>query len=351
VPLAGSPADNFGQFDILHFGGNPAGMRMQIDPLERRGAAALVGTASARSSASRTKHRRCLFVAALLSGRAATVLVLFALSAIAAVAQPLEGRLKVVHDTGTLRIAYRTDSAPFSFLDTGGRPTGYSVELCERIGKSIERELALSSLAITWVPVDANTRFQAIIEDLADIECGSSTISLSRMRIVDFSSIVFADSTGLVVRTGTGISNFESVAGRRIGVVPGSTNSRAIRDQLDRRRLDATLVEFGDREAGFAALTRGEVDGFATDKLVLLSLMQRVNRRDLVLLPDDLSIEPFAIVLPRGDWAFRLAINTGLAKIFRSGEIVQIYSKYFRDIGFHPSGWLGAVFAFGGLPD
>ena len=121
---------------------------------------------------------------------------------------------------------------------------------------------------------------------------------------------------------------------------------QAIRDQLKRRRLDATLVEFSDREAGFAALTRGDVDGLATD-----IFMQRANSRDFTLLPDDLSFEPFAIVLPQGDWAFRLAVNTGLAKVFRSGEILQIYSKYFGDIGFRPSIWVGAVFTFGGLPD
>ena len=43
---------------------------------------------------------------------------------------------------------------------------------------------------------------------------------------------------------------------------------QAIRDQLNRRRLEATLVEFSDRDAAFAALTRGAVDGFATDKLL-----------------------------------------------------------------------------------
>ena len=223
--------------------------------------------------------------------------------------------------------------------------------LCERIGQSIERELALSSLAIKWVPVDVRSRFQAIIEGSADMECGSTSVSLSRMRVVDFSNMVFADNTGVLVKSDATIVNFESIAGKRIAVVPGTTNMQAIRDQLNRRSFDATLVEFSDRGAGFAALTRGDVDGFATDKLVLLALMQGANRRDFTLLPDDLSFEPFAIVLPQGDWAFRLAVNTGLAKIFRSGEILQIYDKYFGDIGFRPSVWLGAVFTFGGLPD
>ena len=51
------------------------------------------------------------------------MLLLLMPSAIAAVAQPLDGRLKVVHDTRTLRIAYRADSRPFSFFGRT-RPAG-----------------------------------------------------------------------------------------------------------------------------------------------------------------------------------------------------------------------------------
>jgi ABC-type amino acid transport substrate-binding protein len=107
-------------------------------------------------------------------GHALVVFVVIMLSAFTAVAQPLEGRLKIVRDTATLRLAYRTDSRPFSFLDAQGQPSGFTIELCERIGKSIERELALPSLAIKWVPVDARSRFETIIEGSADMECGST---------------------------------------------------------------------------------------------------------------------------------------------------------------------------------
>ena len=272
------------------------------------------------------------------------------MSAITANAQPLEGRLQTVHDTATLRIAYRTDSRPFSYLDERGRPTGYTIELCEHIAKFLEREFALPALAIKWVLVDTRTRFEAITNGSADLECGSTSVSLSRMKIVDFSSLVFADSTGVVVKSATGINNFESMAGKSIAVIPGTTNAKAIRDQLQQRKLEARLVDFRDREEAFAALIRDAVDGVATDKLVLRSLMQRANSRDFTLLPEDLSFEPFAIVLPRGDWAFRLAINASLARIFRS-SVIQIYNKYFGDIGFHPSIWMGAVFTFGGLSE
>jgi ABC-type amino acid transport substrate-binding protein len=265
-------------------------------------------------------------------------------------AQPIEGRLKLVQETASVRIAYRTDSRPFSFLESEGRPTGYTIELCQRVVKSIERQLGVA-LTIKWVPVDTRTRFQAIADGAADMECGSTTVSLSRLKIVDFSSFVFAESTGVLVKSDKGLIQFDDLAGRRIGIVPGSTNAQAIRAQLERRKLAATLVEFRDREEGVAALTRGEIDGFATDKVVLLAMARALNPRDYTILPEELSFEPFAIMLPRGDSAFRLAVNTGIAEVFRSGDILDLYSKYFSAFAARPSLFLGAVFTFGALPE
>lgn len=266
-------------------------------------------------------------------------------------AEQLDGRMKTLAETATLRIAYRTDSRPFSFLDPQGRPTGYTIELCERIAKSLERQLGLPALAIEWVPVDTRTRFEAIVGGAADMECGSTTASLSRMKIVDFSNLVFAESTGVLVKAGVGIFRFDDMAGRKIGIIAGSTNGQAIRDQLAQRRIDAKLVEFRDRLEGVEALARGDLEGFATDKLVLMALAQAANLRDFTVLPDDLSFEPFAIMLPRGDSAFRLAVNTGLAQVFRSGEVIELYTKYFSGVAQRPSVWLGAVFTFGALPE
>jgi ABC-type amino acid transport substrate-binding protein len=278
------------------------------------------------------------------------VLAALVLAGNVASGQPLEGRLKTIHDTAALRIAYRTDSSPFSYLDGKQRPVGYTIELCERIAKSLEAQLK-RSLAIKWVPVDTRTRFNAIVDGSADMECGSTTVSLSRMKLVDFSSVVYADSTGIVVKSGAGIFGFNSLSERTIGVVAGSTNARAVSDQLVRRKMSAKLVEFRDRAEGVAAVARGDVDGFASDKLVLLSLTRAASLRDLTILPEDLSVEPFAIMLPRGDWAFRLAVNTGIAQVFRSGDIVELHTKYFSGVAQGASMWAGAVFIFGGLPD
>jgi glutamate/aspartate transport system substrate-binding protein len=264
-------------------------------------------------------------------------------------AQTLEGRLKTIQESATVKIGYRTDSRPFAYVDAG-KPAGYTIELCERVTKSLEQQLG-KPLTIKWVQVDTRTRFEAIGNGSADMECGSTTMSLSRMKLVDFSSIVFAESTGVLVKSGQRIFSLDDLARKNIGVIADSTNAKAVRDQLARRRIEAKLVEFRDRDEGVAALVRGELDGFATDKLVLVALAQAANLRDFVVLPEDLSFEPFAIVLPRGDWAFRLAVNTGLSRIFRSGEIVELHTKYFSGLGRSASNWVGAVFVFGGIPE
>ncbi len=138
------------------------------------------------------------------------------------------------------------------------------------------------------------------------------------------------------------------MAGKKIAVVAGTTNERAVADQVRRQKLDVTLVKVKDRDAGIAALEAGNVDGFASDKL-LLAGAQIKNPNAFAMLPDDLSIEQYAIVLPRGDWAFRLAVNTGLAQIFRSGRTVELFERWF--FGARPGVLLEAVYALGRLAD
>ena len=75
----------------------------------------------------------------------------------------------------------------------------------------------------------------------------------------------------------------------------------AVADQ-SRHKNDVTLVLVKDRDEGVDALEFGRVDGFASDKLLLAGA--QVKKSDaLGLLPDDLSIEQYVIVVPRGDWA------------------------------------------------
>src|SRR5262245_41847085 len=135
-------------------------------------------------------------------------------------ADALDGRLKKIRDSQSIGIAYRTDAPPFSF-EENNQITGYSIDLCRRVVNAIERQLGISELKIRWVRVNGETRFDAIAKGQADIECGSSTVTLGRLKTVDFSSFTFIDGTGLIVKASLAANALGDLGGKKIGVISG----------------------------------------------------------------------------------------------------------------------------------
>jgi ABC-type amino acid transport substrate-binding protein len=283
--------------------------------------------------------------------RTATLLVALLTAAGLASAQGLDGRLKKIADSKTINIAYRSDATPFSFLDDKNQPIGYTIDLCKRVASLIGEQIKVPGLQLKWIAVNTQTRFEAVAKGQADMECGSSTVTLGRMKQVDFSSYTFVESTGLLTTTKTGIRSAADIVGKRIAVVAGTTNERAVNEFTKRRKLNVTVVPVKSREDGLAALEEGKVDAYASDKLLLIGAgVKSKDPKSLFLLPDDLSFEPYAITLPRGDAGMRLAVNSALAHIYRDGEIGPIFGKWFGALG-EPGPLLQAVFFFGALSE
>lgn len=279
-------------------------------------------------------------------------LLLFAMSMVAPLAhgQALEGRLKKIADAKSITIAHRTDAPPFSFVDNNRQIAGYSIDLCKQVVASLKRQLGAPELEVKYVPVTTQSRFDAIVKGNADMECGASTATLSRMKAVDFSSFIFFETTGLLARSASGFRSLADMSGKRVAAIAGTTNEAAVNAQIKRRRIDAAVVPVKNTQAGITALEAGTVDAFASDALLLIgSVSLAKDPKALTLLNDKLSFEPYGIVLPRGDWAFRLAVNTALAEIYAGDDINQIYNRWFGALG-QPSPLTEAVYIFGSIP-
>jgi ABC-type amino acid transport substrate-binding protein len=281
----------------------------------------------------------------------AVVLAFFAVTAASAQTQvPSTSRLKTIASTKTIKIAYRTDARPFSFVNDKKEPAGFSLDLCRLVVKSMQAQLGIPEIKIEWVPVTVQTRFTAVSGGKADMECGSSTVTLGRMKEVDFSNFIFVESTGVVVTKASNVSKFSEIGGKKIAVATGTTNERAVVEQLKLQKIDATIVHVKDGSEAIAAIESGKADAFASDKLLLVGANLK-NPQDYTMLPDDLSVEPYAIVVPRGDWAMRLAVNTGLAQIFRTGTVVAVFNGWFGQIGLQMSPVLRIMYGLGSLSD
>ena len=264
---------------------------------------------------------------------------------------PFDGRLKQIHETKTISVAYRTDALPFSFEEVDKKPAGYTVDLCRGVIAVIERQIGVAPLQVKWVPVTTQTRFSAIASGQADMECGASTVTLGRMKEVGFSTLTYIDGTGLLVRDAAGVNSLMDLAGKKIGVIAGTSNERALNEALKSNVVSATIVKVTSREQGFEQLEAGAIDAFASDRVLLLGLVAKAkDPKALALLGDALSFEPYAIALPRGDWAMKQAVDAALGQIYRSNALPEIYNRWFGTLGV-PGPVLETMFGLGRLPE
>ena len=262
------------------------------------------------------------------------------------------GTLDQIKKSGEIRLGYRTDAPPMSFNDASGQASGYSVELCKRIATAVKDELKLGNLKVTFVPLNTEERIDAIVNNKADIECGATTITLSRAAKVDFTSMIFVTGGSLLSLADSGIETVSSLAGKSVVVVAGTTSETALKAHLQKNLIDAKVVSVPNRDEAMKQLQGKQVDAFAGDQIVQIGfLMQAPNPAVYKLSRDLFSYEPYGLVVRRNDADFRLVANRALAQIYRADQIEQIYAQWFGKAGLRPSPMLTAVYTLGALPE
>jgi glutamate/aspartate transport system substrate-binding protein len=259
--------------------------------------------------------------------------------------------LERIRQSGVITMGYIEDGVPFSFSFAGTerQPQGFAVDLCREVALGIRAHLRLERIETRWVPLTIQNRLEAVRSGRVDIECSTTTWTLSRQATVDFSLITFVDGGSILSRSGSKLVRLLDFDGKRVAAITGTTTENALRDSLSQRSMKTELVPIKTRIEGLKLLDEGKVDGFASDRTTLIGIVatQPTTGR-FTLLEEDFSVEPYALALPRDDHEFRLAVNRVLARIYRSGEIVRIYNRWLGDLG-PPSLLLSATYFVQGL--
>ncbi len=277
-------------------------------------------------------------------------LVAAGLLANAAIAQRTPDTLAKIKAAGSITVAFSGDSLPFSFVQSNNQPDGYSIDLCKRVIASIGRTIGVPDLKVNWVVDTVPNRIAMIASGKADLECANTTASQTRMKEVDFSNLIFVDGGGFMVRADSTINGFADFASKSIAVTAGTTTEARLNTMLKDRLIDAKVVKVKDGVEGTALLESGAVAGFASDKIKLIGLAaQAKDPKVFALLAEDLSIEPYAFMLPRNDSAFRLEVNNALTQTYLFGDIEQIFLKWLGKLG-RPSGLLAAMYVLNSIP-
>lgn len=280
------------------------------------------------------------------------LLLAFSFAASGVVAQELTGTLKKIKDSGAISLGIRETSVPFSYLDEKQNAIGYSIDLCEKVVEAVKSELKLPNLAVRRIPVVSQTRIPLVANGTVDLECGSTTNTLTRHKQAEFSHITFIGGTRLLVKAKSGIKEVEDLKGRSVSVSQGTTNERVIKALSDRLNLGIKILNVKDHGEGFLTLESGRVDANVSDDIQLMGLRSKArNPNDYVVTGRLLSYEPFGLMFRRNDADFKLLVNRTLSNLMRSGEMEKIYDKWFTPLGAPMTQTIRTAFEIQALPE
>ena len=260
------------------------------------------------------------------------------------------GTVDALKQSKTIRLAVRDDAPPFSYKDKTGQPAGFMVNLCRAVVTHLAGDLGLDELKIVYVPVTAADRFDAIQGGKADLLCEPTSETLSRRSQVDFSIPTFVDGAGLMIK-GDETIHLAALAGKKIGVLAGTTTERSLRATIDGENIKAEIVVAKTHEEGLKMLDAGDISAYFADRTILNSLAASSGEADKLRVAEQyLSLEPYALALPHGDSDFRLAVDRALSHIYKSAEIGTVFSATFGAQA-KPTDTLKNLYALTALPE
>ena len=255
--------------------------------------------------------------------------------------------LERIQSSGKLTMGYYSDAAPMSYQE-GGKAQGYVVALCDEVAADLKASLKLPSLATEAVLVGATERFSALREGRIDLLCGPSVPTLSREKEVSFSIPILISGTAVLVRTDAPADFRDTLEGRpvtsnplwrgspglaaleqkRFVVVGGTTSETIAKARRAQLKVNAAITPVSDNIAGALEVREGRADALLGERYILLNLAKQ-NRDKLVVLDNLVDVQPLALALAHGDDDFRLEVDRTLSRLYRSGQILPIYEKYF----------------------
>jgi len=241
----------------------------------------------------------------------------------------LSGRVQHIKETRTVRLGYRENAIPFSYLGPDAKPVGYSLDLCQSVVATLEAELGVP-LDIEFVRVTAQDRIARVLSGDVDLECGATTNTAQRRQQVAFSPVMFVTGTRLAVPAGSRVHDVNDLRGRPVAVVRGTTNEAAMREVDRLRGLDVKFVAADDYRDALTLLADGKAEALAADEVLLRGLLAETGRaRDFRLVGAMLSFEPYGIMYPRNDAALGDAVERTLRALAENREIVWLYDRWF----------------------
>jgi glutamate/aspartate transport system substrate-binding protein len=252
------------------------------------------------------------------------------LAVAAAQAAEPTGVLKKVKDSGQITVGYRESSIPFSYLDDKAQPVGYTMELCNRVVDALKKELKLPNVAVKLQAVTSQNRIPLVVNGTVDMECGSTVNNVERQAQVAFSDTTFVVATRFIARKADNLKTIDDLKGKTVAVTTGTNTVKRVRDLDAAHKLGLNMINGKDHADSMLLMTSGRASAFFEDDILLVGLAASSPApNEFALSVEGYSVDPYSIMLPKGDAEFKKLVDGVLVDLFRSGEINRIYDRWF----------------------
>jgi glutamate/aspartate transport system substrate-binding protein len=248
--------------------------------------------------------------------------------ALPAAAQDTLGKIK---SSGAITMGHRDASIPFSYYDDKQQVVGYAVDLCHRIIDAVKAELKMPNLKTNYQLVTSANRIPLMANGTIDLECGSTTNNLARQEQVGFTITHFVTANRWIAKKSSKINKLADLKGKTIVSTAGTTNIKQITEINAAQNLGMNIISANGHPEAFQMVETGRAVAFVMDDILLYSLAaQSRSPKDYAISAEALSVEPYGIMLRKGDDAFKKVVDGAMTQIMKSGQINAIYAKWFQ---------------------
>jgi polar amino acid transport system substrate-binding protein len=175
--------------------------------------------------------------------------------------------------TGVITLGTRTNLIPYAYRDDKQQLVGVAVDVANRIAQEVSRYLK-KPVRLEFRPVDStDALYQKVSRGEVDLACGLPFTWQQEM-VVDYSVPFSLSGIRLLTKGGVKASP-DALAGKRIGVIPGSLGEATIRVL----QPAAVRLPQKDLETGVAGVIQGRLDGMAGDSILLAGALQPYAKR------------------------------------------------------------------------
>ncbi|ROS77174.1 glutamate ABC transporter substrate-binding protein [Cellulomonas sp. PhB143] len=231
-------------------------------------------------------------------------------------------------DTITIGIKY--DQPGLGFKD-GDKYSGFDVDVATYVAK----DLGYDADQIEWKEAPSAQRETLLSTGQVDMIFATYSITDERKKTVSFAGPYFvAGQDLLVAEDDSDITGPESLNGKNLCSVSGSTSAQRIKDELASK---VNLLEQPGYAECVTALSSGQVDAVTTDDIILAGLAaQPGNQGKVKVVGNPFSTERYGVGIPKDSDQCE-AINTSLKKMFDDGSWDTFIKDNTEGTGYTPN--------------